>query len=119
MSASDIVSAVIFFAFVALLVIGATTTVKRSLAYFRKGLKQPVLLPRDRDLILGLTIPFVAIGLSRLLDLRAVITDNAGDPQVWWILLTGLPPLYALARYDWFELFRIERDADGAEEDAP
>lgn len=115
MSTSDVVTAVIFFAFVALLVIGATTTVKRSVQYARRRLAQPVLLPRDRDLILGLTIPFVAIGLSRLLDLRDLITDSAGDPEVWWILITGLPPVYALARYDWFELFRIERDVEGDE----
>lgn len=110
MSVSDVVAAVIFFTFVVLLVIGATTTTRRSLGYFQKGLKQPVLLPRDRDLVLGLAIPFVATGVMRLLGLRDLITDSAGDPQVWWILLTGLPPLYAMARFDWFELFRIERD---------
>ena len=112
MSTSDIVTAVIFFVFVGLLLTGASATLRRSIAYARRNIDQPILLPRDRDLLLGLTIPFVATGLVRLFGWREAIFDDAGDAEVWWVLLTGLPPIYALARYDWFELFRIERDVE-------
>lgn len=110
------VTVAIFVAFLVLLIVGATSTVMRSIRYRQRGLPQPVLLGRDRDLLLGLAVPFLAIGFVRLLGLRDVVTDEAGRAALWWVLATGLPPVYAVARYCWFELFVIERTAPAGDQ---
>lgn len=106
---AELISAVIFVLFVLLLVTAATSTLIRYISYRRDGIPAPRLLPRDRDVFLGLAIPFVLIAAARVFDWSAVILDDEGKAQLWWLLLTGIPPLYALARYCYFELFVIER----------
>ena len=108
MSLSDAVSTTVFVLFVLLLLVGASTTVRRAIAYNRRGRPMPVLLPRDRDLLLGLTIPFATISCVRVFNLTPLVIDGNGDAHVWYVLLTGAPALYALARYCYFELFVIE-----------
>lgn len=102
-------NAAIFIIFTTLLVVGAISTLLRSLHYRRRRLPQPVLLPRDRDLLIGLALPFVAIAAVRVFGAQGAITDGDGVNQLWWVLVTGLPPIYALGRYCWFELRVIER----------
>ena len=106
---SDQLTALVFIVFVGLLIVGASATLRRSIEYARRGIDQPILLPRDRDMLLGLTVPFGAITAVRLFELRSWVSDAAGDPYWWWILITGLPPIYAIGRYVWFELRVIER----------
>ena len=106
---SELLSAMIFVIFVVLLVVAATSTLIRYVAYRRDGIPAPRLLPRDRDVFLGLAIPFVLIAAARVFDWSPHILDAHGDAHLWWLLLTGIPPIYALARYCYFELFVIER----------
>lgn len=106
---NEILSAVILFTFVILLAIGAVSTALRALRYRRLGIQRPVLLNRDRDLLIGLAFPFLLIAIVRAFGLQPLINDEAGQPHIWWLLLTGIPPIYALARYDYFELRVIER----------
>jgi heme/copper-type cytochrome/quinol oxidase subunit 2 len=107
---NEIVSAAIFVVFVVLLVWGATSTGLRSMRYARRHRPQPVLLKRDRDLLLGLAVPFVLIAAVRAFGLQWLVNDSStGSSHIWWQLITGLPPIYALARYCWFEQRIIER----------
>lgn len=108
MSLTEVLSVVIFGVFVLLLVVGAVSTASRSLRYRAAKRPQPRLLGRDRDLLIGLALPFLLIAAVRAFDLREVVNGPEG-PEPWWLLITGLPPLYALVRYCWFELFVIER----------
>lgn len=108
MALVEVVSAVIFGLFVVLLIVGAVSTAARSIRYRAEGLPQPRLLPRDRDLFIGLALPFLLIAAVRAFGLREVVSGD-GVPAFLWLLVTGIPPLYALARYCWFELFVIER----------
>lgn len=107
---SEILSAVIFLVFLVLLLVAAASTLIRYINYRRDGLPTPRLLPRDRDVFLGLAIPFLLIGAVRAFALQSFITGPDGTPHIWWLLVTGLPPIYALARYCYFELMVIERE---------
>lgn len=109
MTTNELVSAAIFVVFVGLLVWGATSTSMRSLRYARRNLRQPILLKRDRDLLLGLAVPFVIIGAVRAFGLQELILDENGQVRLWYLLVTGLPPIYALSRYVYFEHRVIER----------
>lgn len=113
---SEIVSFAFLLVFTILLVIAVLTTGSRWLRYHRTGFRRPRLLNRDVVLVIGLAVPFVLILLNRAFDWQAyVINKQTGHPELWWLLLTGLPAIVALAVYDWFELAVIERD----QEDAP
>lgn len=104
---TEIVSALILIVFTGLLIVGAVSTLGRHLRYHRLKIRPPLLLYRDRDLLVGLSIPFVLISAARAFMWNVRNAD--GSPQLWWLLVTGMPPIYALARYCWFELFVIER----------
>ena len=106
---NEVLSAAILFTFTILVLVGATTTTRRALRYRRLKIEAPVLLGRDRDLFLGLAIPFAIIAAVRAFELQWLVLDPSGAPHLWYLLLTGIPPIYALARYDWFELFVIEK----------
>jgi len=106
---TEIVSALILVVFTGLLLVGAISTLGRHFRYRRLRIRAPLLLYRDRDLLVGLAIPFVLISAARAFSLNSLIRQADGSPQLWWLLVTGLPPIYALARYCWFELFVIER----------
>ena len=106
---SELISAMIFVAFVVLLVVAAASTTIRYMAYRREGVGTPRLLPRDRDVMIGLAFPFVLIGGMRAFGLQSLVLNGDGVAHVWWVLLTGLPPIYAVARYCYFELFVIEK----------
>jgi len=105
---TEIASAVILIVFTTLLLIGAVSTLGRHLRYRRLKIRPPLLLYRDRDLLVGLSIPFALISAARAFSWTAVRNVD-GSPAMWWLLVTGLPPIYALARYCYFELFVIER----------
>lgn len=112
---SEILSAVILLVFAGLTLIGAVSTMSRSARYRFLRLPQPVLLGRDRDLLLGLAIPFGIIATVRAFDLFHITTDSEGFPHLWYILVTGLPPIYAMGRYCYYELFIIEKPRRDAE----
>lgn len=112
---TGVLSFVTVVVFIGLLLIGAISTTARVIRYHRAGLKQPVLLGRDRDLLIGLAVPIVAILTVRAFDLGALVS-NAEGPHLWYLLLTGLPPIYALARYDWYEIAVIDRGAPTLDE---
>lgn len=112
---SSVLSAVIFITVMTLLLLGVASTVYRSFRYRREGLKQPVLLGRDRDLLIGLAAPFVLIAAIRAFGLQESISGESG-PHLWYVLATGLPPIYALARYDYFELRVIDRQGPSLDE---
>ncbi len=114
---NEIISVAILAVFVGLLLVGAVTTSLRVLRYRKLGIRRPVLLGRDRDLIVGLAIPFVVILTVRAFGLQEFIGDPEG-PHLWYVLLTGLPPIYALARYDFYEIFVIEAFGKGKSEKA-
>lgn len=105
---SEVVAGLIFVVFLSLLIVGATSTLVRQIRYYRHHEKPPVLLARDRDLLLGLAIPFVVIGAVRAFGLTDLVAPH-GEARTWYLLVTGLPPIYALARYCYYELFVIER----------
>lgn len=107
---SELLSAVILIVFTLLVAVAAVSTTLRWFRYHARRMQTPVLLPRDRDLFLGLVVPFLLIAAVRAFpDLRAMTLDADGYPHIWWQLLTGLPPIYAVARYVYFELWVIER----------
>ena len=106
----DLLSVVILVVFLVLLTIGASSTMWRWMRYNRLKLPQPRLLGRDRDLLLGLALPFLILAAVRVVPgLREFVRDDTSSPHIWYLLLTGLPPIYALAKYDWYELRIIER----------
>lgn len=109
MTVNEVASALIFVAFTGLLVWGAGSTLLRWLRYWKRKRTQPVLLARDRDLLVGLAFPFVVIAAVRAFGLQDFITDASDKVELWYLLLTGLPPIYALSRYLYFEVRVIER----------
>lgn len=102
--AVDVPNIVAFSLFVLLLLVGAGSTLARGERYRRAGMRLPVLWGRDRDLLLGLTLPFVLI-----MGARALGYSGGLSTQLWWTMLTAAPALYGVARYVYFELFVIER----------
>jgi hypothetical protein len=104
---TEIASAVILMVFTALLLVGAVSTFGRHVRYRQLKIRPPLLLYRDRDLLVGLAIPFLLISMARAFNWNVRQLD--GSPQLWWLLMTGIPPIYALARYCYFELYVIER----------
>lgn len=106
---NEILSAVIFLVFSALLMLGAASTALRWFRYIRQGIPAPVLLKRDAALLGGLAAPFLLISFVRALGLSAVVTSPAGVPELWWLLITGLPAIFAVTVYVWYEIFVIER----------
>lgn len=114
---TNIVSAGILLVFTALLLVGSVSTVSRHFRYHRMKIRTPLLLYRDRDLLVGLSIPFLLISTVRAFDVNSLVRNADGSPQLWWLLVTGLPPIYALARYCYFELFVIERPEDWRSQD--
>ena len=108
MTTNELVSLVMLVVFVALTVVGSVSTGLRSIRYHRRHIRQPVLLPRDRDLLIGVAIPFVLVGIVRVFGLEWMVRDQS-EPHLWWLLIIGLPPIYAMARYVYFELAVIER----------
>lgn len=112
MTTNEIVSVAVFAVFTGLLIWGAASTTIRSFRYTRRKRPQPTLLKRDRDLLVGLALPFVLIGAVRAFGLQWLVTDElTGRSHIWWILLTGLPPIYSLAVYVFYETRVIERPA--------
>lgn len=116
---SDLTSGAIFIVFTVLLLVGAISTASRWLRYHRFRMRAPVLLSRDRDLLIGLAIPFLIIAAVRAFGLREYTLAADGDPHLWYLLLTGLPPIYAMARFVFFELFVIEKVVRIIETDLP
>lgn len=110
MTTNEIVSLVMLVVFVGLTLVGSVSTALRSLRYARRHIRQPVLLPRDRDLLLGVAIPFVLVGTVRVFGWEGVVRDSNDQAHLLWLLITGLPPIYAMARYVYFELFVIEKE---------
>ena len=110
MTTNELVSLVMLVVFVALTVVGSVSTGLRSIRYHRRHIRQPVLLPRDRDLLIGVAIPFVLIGIVRVFGLEAVVREGNGEPHLLWLLITGLPPIYAMARYCYFEIWVLEKE---------
>lgn len=104
---SGLVSAVIFGLFLLLLLIGTASTYVRWLRYRRLRIPAPVLLKRDAVLLGGLAIPFLLISAVRVVGISAVSGEDG--PQIWWLLLTGLPAIVAIAVYVYYELAVIER----------
>ena len=104
---AELISAAILIVFVALLLVAAVSTGARAVRYRRDGLEPPRLLPRDRDLIVGLALPFLLISLARVFEWD--IRDEAGRTAIGWQLITGIPALYGVGRYVYFELFVIEQ----------
>lgn len=112
-SVREILPVVILIVFTLLVVVAAVSTSLRVIRYRRRGQRPPRLLPRDRDLFLGLALPFIAVLVVRAIpEWRQYVVDEIGHPQIWWSLVTGLPPIYAMGRFVWFELRVIERDED-------
>ena len=102
------ISAVIFAVFVLLLLVGMSSTAVRYLRYRRRSIRPPVLLKRDVALLGGLAVPFVIIAAVRAFALQPFVTAE-GDPHIWYLLVTGIPPIIGLAIYCWYELVIIER----------
>ena len=109
MTLNELASAAILIIFIGLLVWGAASTTMRSVRYHRRQMPQPVLLRRDRDVMIGLAIPFVIIGAVRAFGWTEHVLTDDGEVELWYTLLTGLPPIFALARYVFFETRVIER----------
>lgn len=106
---NEVISAAILLTFVGLLLIAVISTGGRWIRYHRTGFRRPRLLNRDVVLVIGLAIPFVLILAVRAFDLLPFVTGEDG-PHLWWLLMTGIPPIIAIAVYDYYELAVIERD---------
>lgn len=91
--------------FVMLLAIGFSTTLARVIQLRRRRVALPRLLIRDVILLAGFSFTVLSI-----LIIRAAGITNLGE-ELWWVLLTSLPPLIALAVYDYFELWVIGRQS--------
>lgn len=100
------VQAAFLIVFVLLLAVGASTTAARVIDLYRRKVARPVLLGRDLVLIVGLAWPFAAILLIRA---GGPAASDLVRGQLWWTLLTSIPPIVAVAVYDWFELRVIGR----------
>lgn len=111
---TELLSSLILLVFTGLLLVGAISTGSRWIRYRKTGFRRPRLLNRDVVLVTGLSIPFVLIAASRAFGLQPLVAGEDG-PHLWWLLLTGIPPIIAIAVYDYFELRVIERD----QQDAP
>ena len=108
------VSALILIVFTGLLLVAVISTGSRWLRYQHTKFRRPRLLNRDVVMVVGLAVPFVVILSVRALGLQSAITGEDG-PHLWYLLVTGIPPIIAIAVYDYFELRVIERD----QQDAP
>lgn len=104
---NGILSAVIFGLFLLLLLIGTASTYVRWLRYRRLRIPAPVLLKRDAILLGGLAIPFLLISAVRVIGISTVSGENG--PELWWLLVTGIPAVLAIAVYVFYELFVIEK----------
>lgn len=97
---------ILFIAYTALLVVGASTTAARLVRFRRAGLPPPRLLGRDLVLVGGHAISLLFITGARVLVASNVISGNLAGQPWWWVVTSG-PPLVAIATYVYFELFVI------------
>jgi hypothetical protein len=97
-------AAVIFLVFTGLLVVGSITTIARVVDLTRRRHSLPTLLIRDVICWTGLAWPFVAIGFVRAFDVGPVVMG-----QIWWLYVTGIPPVIAALAYVYAEVFLIGR----------
>lgn len=101
------VQGIILVAFTTLLVVGALSTVARAIDLRRRGRRLPTLLVRDIVVLVGLAWPFVAIAFVRAFALGPLVTG-----QLWWVLVTSIPPLFAIATYVFYEVAVVGRPRD-------
>lgn len=103
----EVVNVLILAAFTFLLVIGFLTTLIRRFGLILKRIPAPRLLPRDLTLLGTLSWPFALILLVRAEELTRVVVG-----QLWWVLLTGIPPVFGVAVYVYYEIFVIGQPED-------
>lgn len=96
-------SALILAAFTVLALFGALLTWGRIAVYRASGYPRPRLLTRDAIVIGGLAIPFVLASIARAVGYMP-------NGELLWVLATGLPALFGIATYVYYELFVIDRD---------
>lgn len=115
MNVGDFIDAIAFVSFWLFLFAG-TVSVMARVAYYRShGYRQPALLRRDADMLVGFSLSFGLILLLRVLvgTNPPVVDPNSvregGAMYIPWKLLTSLPAIYAVARFFYFERFVIER----------
>lgn len=104
---TDIVNFLILAVFLGLLLVSTLSTAARGIRYRRASHPLPRLWGRDIALIGGLTIPFVLIFAARAFSFAPSVAG-----QLWWSLITGIPPIVGIAVYAYFELFVIEAQKD-------
>lgn len=100
----DTLKAAFASAFILLLAIGAITTFARVIYLRRQSHALPRLLIRDVLFFFGFSWTVVVI-----LVVRAIGAPPGLGDQLWWVLLTSVPPIVSLLVYCYFELFVIGR----------
>lgn len=103
----ELANNIILVVFTGLFVIGATTTLIRRLALGVMRRRSPRLLPRDVAMMSGLAWPFVLILMSRAFGWTPYVVGT-----LWWTLITGIPPIFGVGVYVFFEIFVIGQPMD-------
>lgn len=103
----ELINAVAFLVFTIALAAGAGATLARVIRYSVHGIPRPRLLTRDVQVIGGLALTMGTILAVRFL--RVLGVDTAGlATNLWWILFTTIPVLWAVIVYAYYELVVIE-----------
>ena len=100
----EILNTLILGAFTAGLLLSVIALVKRFVDYGKEGVRPPLLAYRDLGLLAGLCLPFLLIFIFRAFGLTQIAVG-----QIWWTLITGIPPVLGVAQFVWFEYFVIEK----------
>jgi hypothetical protein len=104
----DVINTVAFLVFALALALGAGATLARVIRYRARGWHRPTLLTRDLQVIGGLALTVGSILFVRFL--RTIGVDVAGlTTNLWWVLFTTIPVVWAVCVYAWFEIVIIER----------
>lgn len=102
---AELISGVAFAIFAIAIVIGALSTLARTVRFWRGGQGIPPILWRDLSVIGGLGLDMGLIFAARAFNLGPYLAGN-----VLWTGVTGFIGVQAAVVYAYFELFVIEKD---------
>lgn len=103
----ELVNQIVLFSFVSCLFVGTLTTVIRAAGLRLRNRAMPRLLKRDVLVLVGLSVSFQLIAMSRVFGWSQYVVG-----QLWWSIVTGVPAVFAVVVYVYYELFVIGQPED-------
>lgn len=100
----ELINLIVLLLFTAGLVATTFAIGRRIRAYYKEGMRPPLLAWRDMALVASLAFPFLLILIVRAFGLANVVVGHW-----WWSVITGLPAIIGVMQFAYVEYFIIEQ----------